>query len=261
MTKKITVVTPTIGKKELIQNIFSLYNQSYKDFNHLIVIDGAKHVQKIKELFKTEHIKWDVEKGEAHFYDENSNKYVFYVCILPHNVGADGFYSHRVIASFSHLINTEYCCFIDEDNMANSFHLGSCMEKMKYSNYDYVYALRSIHDEFGKFICYDECESLGKWPIYGNERNGYMIDTSCYFYRTSFIKNVAHLWHKKWGADRDFFDTLRNKLNHSNFECTNAFTIFYRLGGNENSVKEGFFISGNKIMEEIYNNKKFPWRT
>ena len=65
------------------------------------------------------------------------------------------------------------------------------------------------------------------------------------------------LFRSKWGADRQFFYAL--KQNFSNYNCTNANTVAYRLDGNSNSVTEDFFKVGNELNEQKYNGE-FPWK-
>jgi hypothetical protein len=242
---KTTIVTASVGNEKLIDCIESVRLQSMNPL-HIVVVDGYEYLDSVIDIL------------ESNMYYKNENQFTYKhmaddvhelkLCVLPNNVGSNGYYAHRVIASFAHLINTEYCMFLDEDNTIDKDHVETCFHSIS-NEYDYVFSLRKIMDVDGEYICDDLCESLGTTPIYNDISNGYLIDTSAYFYRTSFLVKVAHLWHGKWGADRRFLTTLNSKLCHTNFACTDKRTLNYRLGGNEGSVQKEFFLNGNKLME------------
>ena len=120
-----------------------------------------------------------------------------------------------------------------------------------------AYSLRNIVDKNGEFICTDDCESLGKWPVYFNNEI-FHIDTSCFAVRRDVAVRIGHAWYGQWGADRQFFGAI--KKHYPKFDCTNSYTVNYRLDGNPNSVTKEFFEQGNKLMLEKYNGK-LPWVT
>ena len=78
-----------------------------------------------------------------------------------------------------------------------------------------------IYDKDGEFICEDNCESLGKWPVYVNP-SVFHIDTSTFGVRRSVALAVGHAWYGQWGADRQFFSALRKHF--PNFEGTRQYT-------------------------------------
>lgn len=227
---KALVITPTTGNDidELIQNINSIRSQSIPT-KHLLVIDGIQFYQKIHDEIASKNEFLDVG-----------------LALVPFNTGGNGFYGHRIMAAFSHLHDFEYTLFLDEDNWFEPNHVESLINTIEKENYYFSHSFRNIYDKEGNFICLDECESLGLTPSVG----GYhLVDTSSYCFKTSFLIKVAQRWHKGWGADREFFNTmmsmesLRNKFNSSGLH-----TLNYRLGGNPNSVSKDFFIEGNKLM-------------
>ena len=114
----------------------------------------------------------------------------------------------------------------------------------------------NIHDKEGNFLCEDNCESLGKWPVYFNPQVHH-IDTSCFAIRRDIAVRIGHAWYGQWGADRQFFYAL--KENFSKYNCTNKNTVAYRLDGNPNSVNEDFFTKGNELQKEKYDGE-FPWK-
>jgi glycosyltransferase involved in cell wall biosynthesis len=237
----VVVITPTTGAESLARALLSVSRQTYKGrIKHLIVCDGPE--------FKS--------RTEAQTKD---NPNISFVC-LPENVGKDGFYGHRVYAAFPHLVNEDFVFFLDEDASYEPTHVETMVNMMIDGKYDWSYSLRNIVDQEGKFVCQDNCESLGEWPAYVGNENVHLIDTSCFGFRRNFIIQVCQIWHWGWGGDRRFFDTIWKTMGHTNFGTTKQYTVNYGLGGNPNSPTADFFIRGNKMMETKCNGT-FPWQT
>lgn len=231
---KVAVVTPTIGSVYLKQCIYSVDSQSYENLTHYIFADGKEYFDKIKQ------------------HTEGATK--VRLIGLEENVGK-GWYGHRVYAACSFLVDADIICYLDEDNWIEPNHIEKIVKKIEQGN-DWVFSLRKIFDKEGNYLCEDNCESLGKWPVYFNP-DVYHIDTSCFGVKRDVAIHVGHTWYGQWGADRKFFYTLRQ--NFPKFECTNDYTVCYRLDGNPNSVNREFFEQGNESSNEKYNGD-FPWR-
>ena len=232
---KIAVVTPTIASDHLTRCIDSVDKQTYEDIVHYIFIDGCQYEPKAREIL--------VGSSKTRMIE------------LEENVGK-GWYGHRVYAACSFLVNADVICYLDEDNFFEPNHIETVVKKLQEGN-DWVYSLRNIHDKEGKFLCEDNCESLGKWPVYFNSEVHH-IDPSCFAVRRDVAVRIGHAWYGQWGADRQFFGALKNHF--PKYSCTNQYTTNYRLDGNENSVNEEFFIEGNKINSEKYQGN-FPWKS
>ena len=232
---KVAVVTPTIASEHLKKCIDSVDKQTYEDIVHYIFIDGCQYEPKAREIL--------VGSSKTRMIE------------LEENVGK-GWYGHRVYAACSFLVNADVICYLDEDNFLEPNHIETVVKKLQEGN-DWVYSLRNIHDKEGKFLCEDNCESLGKWPVYFNPEVHH-IDTSCFAIRRDIAVHIGHSWYGKWGADRQFFSALKKYF--TKYDCTNQYTTNYRLDGNENSVNEKFFTEGNKINTEKYQGN-FPWKT
>jgi glycosyltransferase involved in cell wall biosynthesis len=232
---KVAVVTPTIASEHLKKCIDSVDKQTYEDIVHYIFIDGCQYEPKAREIL--------VGSSKTRMIE------------LEENVGK-GWYGHRVYAACSFLVNADVICYLDEDNFLEPNHIETVVKKLQEGN-DWVYSLRNIHDKEGKFLCEDNCESLGKWPVYFNPEVHH-IDTSCFAVRRDVAIHVGQHWYGKWGADRQFFGALKKYF--SKYDCTNQYTTNYRLDGNENSVNEKFFTEGNKINNEKHQGN-FPWKT
>lgn len=230
------VIVPTTGAKTLEKTIYSLAEQSYQNLTALIIIDGKEHRGKVDKILVDCHTRL--------------NKQV--VC-LSDNVGANGFYGHRVYAGFSHLINQDYVFFLDQDCWLEPNHIESMVDRLEQTKSDWVYSLRKITDKEGNFLCYDNCESLGKWQAWTET---YHIDTNCYCLKREVAVAIAGAWHGGWGQDRVVRATLVKYFPA--YECTKQYTVNYRLDGNEGSVTKEFFEHGNYKMTQKYSDK-FPW--
>ena len=234
MEIKVAVVTPTINSNHLKQCLESVNNQTYKNLTHYIFIDGCQYEPKVKELIR----------------DFPKTKYIE----LEENVGK-GWYGHRVYAACSFLVNADVIVYLDEDNWFDPCHIQKLVDKINQGN-DWAYSLRKIYDKEGNYLCEDNCESLGKWPVHFNP-DIHHIDTSCFGVRRDIAVQIGHFWYGQWGADRQFFNAI--KKHFPKYACTNDYTVCYRLDGNPNSVTKEFFEQGNEVNEKKYNGK-FPWK-
>ena len=238
---KALVVIPTTGAEVAADAIKSVLAQTVPT-DLLLVCDGEK-------------FRKDVESMVEEFHDERIT-----VCYLPYNTGGGGFYGHRIMAGFAHLIPHDYVLFLDQDNWFEPDHVDECIKEIERYSFDFVYSLRKVSDQNGHYVCNDDCESLGRWPAWVNEQ-AFLVDTSSYCYKTEFFNQVSYLWHHGWGADRRFFTILKDHFKHKNFGCTGKYTLNYRCGGNEGSVQPEFFLQGNAKMKEKYpGNYVLDWK-
>jgi glycosyltransferase involved in cell wall biosynthesis len=231
-----TVIIPTTGSPEVRNAIDSVLNQSYTTQCYVIV-DGEENYDKAKDII------------DDYIHDER-----FRVCYLPINVGAKGFYGHRVYAAFTHLIDTDYVMWLDQDNWLYQSHVAKCIETIQKRNLDWCYSLRQIYNKEGKFVCFDDCESLGKWQTYHGVHH---IDTNSYCVKTEVAIKLASAWHGGWGQDRVFLSAISHHF--PKWDCTNEYTTCYRVDGGKGSVNAEFFINGNEVMNKKYNGE-YPWR-
>jgi hypothetical protein len=67
--------------------------------------------------------------------------------------------------------------------------------------------LRKIYDKQGNYICEDNCESLGKWPVYFNDEV-FHVDTSSFAVKRDVAVRIGQSWYGQWGADRQFFQNI-----------------------------------------------------
>ena len=231
---KVAIVTPTIGSEHLVRCVDSVDKQTYSDLTHYVFIDG--------------------EQSELSVIDKIEGATKVKKIVLEENVGK-GWYGHRVYSACSFLVNADVICYLDEDNWYEPNHVEKLVDKIKQGN-DWAYSLRKIYDKDGNFLCNDDCESLGKWPVYFNGEV-FHIDTSSFAIRRDIAVRIGHAWYGQWGADRQFFSALKNHF--PKFDCSNDYTMCYRLDGNPNSVTQEFFDKGNAASSEKYPTG-FPWK-
>jgi glycosyltransferase involved in cell wall biosynthesis len=232
-----TVIIPTTGAYDVKQAIESVLEQTYETQIY-VVIDGLRFEDKVDDILNK--VRGDFTN--VHF------------CTLPINVGANGFYGHRVYAAFTHLINTDYVLYLDQDCWMRPNHVESLIDTIESNNLDWAYSLRSIWSQDGAFICLDNCESLGpEWPIMGYPH----VDTNCYCIKTSVATKVASAWHGGWGQDRVFLNVL--STHFKSYKCSSLYTLNYRMGGDTNAVNANFFVENNMKVEKHYNGE-LPWR-
>ena len=227
---KVAIVTPTIGSEHLQRCLDSVRKQSYKDIEHYIFIDGKEHEEKVRTI----------TKNETHI-------------LLEQNVGK-GWYGHRVYSACSFLVNADAICYLDEDNWFEPEHVKELVRAL--GDKEWAYSLRKIYDKQGEYLCEDNCESLGKWPVYFNDKVHH-IDTSSFIVRRDIAVRIGHAWYGQWGADRQFFTALSSYF--PNYNCSGSHSLCYRLDGNPNSVTKEFFDKGNQINQQKYNGE-FPWK-
>jgi hypothetical protein len=151
-------------------------------------------------------------------------------------------------------VNADIICYLDEDNWFDPEHVSSLVREIE-KGADWAYSLRKIYNKNGEYICEDNCESLGKWPVYFND-SIFHIDTSSFAVKRDVATRIGHSWYGQWGADRQFFANLKHHF--PNYECTTEHTLCYRLDGNPNSVTEQFFRDGNSSTLKKYN--ELPWK-
>ena len=252
---KFAIVTPTIGTPHLKKCIQSVQNQSYDNITHYIFADGEEHYVDVHSIIFRQ-LSILPEPTELSIKSMKTIKTIS----LDENVGK-GWYGHRVYAACSFLVNADMIIYLDEDNWLEPTHVEEFYKLFKMMDWNpdskdlqWAYSLRKIYNKEEKFICNDDCESLGLWPVFFDE--AHHIDTSCFCIPKRVAVQIGHSWYAQGGADRKFFSNLSHYFNK--FTCTGKYTLCYRLDGNDNSVTADFFLKGNQINKQKYHNK-FPW--
>lgn len=241
--KSVTVITPSIGSEKLQDALRSVQSQTYNNITHLVVADGLEEYQdRVLDVIQRTYVSRP---------DKN-----LVLVSAPENTGANGFYGHRIYAGYSHLINSDYIFFLDEDNWYEEDHVASLVEVLDRGN-DFAYSLRKIFNPDKSYVADDNCEALGKWPIYfSHEDPQYLVDTSAFAFNRKFLQQTCHHWHHGWGGDRYY---LYNAFRYNpKWDTNRKHTLCYRLDGNPGSVNADFFIKGNEEQMKHYNGE-LPW--
>ena len=244
---KVSIITSTIGKPQLANCISSVRNQTYKDIEHIIVVDGKEHWDKANEIL----LALEFPNGVSE-----------HVCALPFSTGKDRFNGHRIYGAFSFLNNGDYFIWLDDDNSLEPNHVESLVNLVKEKNLDWAFSMRQIVDDDNNFICYDDCESLGLWRSVIND---YFVDLNCFFVKREVALAMSPVWFRKARepgvieVDRAISGILMNEKNKLKFDTTKQHTLKYRVGSTAISVQAEFFKRGNEAMLKHYNGK-LPWK-
>jgi glycosyltransferase involved in cell wall biosynthesis len=233
----VTIITPTIGTKHLKQCADSVNTQTYQNIQHLIVVDGKEYRKKAEQ-----QILHDVD-----------------VFVLPYNTGHDQYNGHRIYGASTFLAKGDYIIFLDEDNWLDPIHVETLVQAVE--DNAWAYSLRKIVDSEGKYICNDDCESLGNWQSILND---YFVDVNCYMVRKDIALNFAPGWYRRarHPQEQPEVDRLLSMwLRQNNFKanCAGDYTVNYRVASRADSVTGEFFLKGNVYMNDRMNGE-YPWR-
>ena len=245
---KVSVITATTGNARLANCIESVRNQTYKNIEHVVVVDGRSRWESVSEIL------------DALEFPNGSNEHVI---VLPHPTGLNRFNGHRIYGGFSFLASGDYIAWLDDDNEFTPSHIESLVRITEEKNLDWAYSLRQIVDSEGKFICNDDCENLGK---YKSVINDHFVDVSCFFVRRELAVNIAPVWYRQarppqgvMEVDRALTAVLIHEQNKLKFDTNNDYTVKYQVGSTGISVQADFFINGNAEMLKRYAGK-LPWK-
>ena len=252
---KVSVITPTTGNPYLSECIASVRAQTYKNIEHIVVVDGQER------WGATQGILFDVEFPQGAERGANSNEHV---CVLPYPTGINRYNGHRVYGAATYFADGDYHLWLDDDNMLEPNHIESLVKLVQEKNLDWAYSFRKIIDKDGKVLCLDDCESLGMWASILHPQD-FFVDVNCYFVKKSVAVGLSPVWYRKFREpgqmeiDRAIAHTLMSRENNLKFDCTRDHTVKYRVGNTGLSVQAEFFLQGNERMLERHNGI-LPWK-
>jgi hypothetical protein len=238
----VSVITPTIGSDKLARAIESVQAQTYSRLEHLIVVDGAEGETPARAALPS------------------NPRHPCHLVALPFNTGADGFKGHRIYGAAVYLVSGRYVAFLDEDNWFEPRHIESLMELVESRGLEWAHALRNIVDREGRLVTQDDCESLGKWPMWLHP-TAHLVDMNCYLLRRDTAVEFSPRFHRR-SRDVKSPDALlcQYLLKESpHFDTNGDYTVNYTVGSGPNSVTADFFLRGNAAMRQQYPDG-FPWR-
>lgn len=235
----VTIITATTGTKYLQQNIDSVRKQTYKNVDHLVVIDGYQYKHKLSYM--------DIPAAV--------NK-VF----LPYNTGHDQYNGHRIYGAGTFLAKGDYIIYLDEDNWLEPTHVESLVNTI--GGKQWAYSLRKITNMAGEFVCNDDCESLG--PQHVSVINDYLVDVNCFFIEKKLAVSLCSYWYRRARNpnEQPEVDRMLTQVLMENFIVgapTNQYTVNYRAGNRADSVQPEFFLKGNEYMKQRLNGD-LPWK-
>lgn len=243
----VTVVTAAIGHRNLLKNLASVQQQTYRRVEHFVVIDGLEHRRQV----------------EATIAELPETSQPLQVIVLPHATGKDRWCGHRIYGAMSFLVNSEFVCYLDEDNWFEPDHVESLVAVIQATESKWGFSLRNIVDENGQFIAPDLCESLGNLHPVFNAPGVHLVDTSCYMLRREVAVQFAPAWYGQTRPGRGAMERDRLVCKTLLEECpqvcsTRRHTLNYTVGNRPDSVKAGFFLRGNEVMRRKYPGG-LPW--
>ena len=245
----IAVITGATGKSTLRRAIQSVQAQTVLGTHtvrvqHWIIIDGCQFEDSTRKLL-----------GKMPVPMNDLSSYAQHVVVLPENTGGSGYLCHRINAALPFLINTDYVCFLDEDNAYEPTHLQHLFAAVTERGARWGHSLRSIVDPDGSVVCMDACESLGAISHTCCGRDDRLIDTNCYLMERCLARELAPLWYVKarepgrLEADRAICKTL---LSHEpTCGISRHHSVRYTVDGRSDSVKKEFFLRGNALFKNL----------
>ena len=245
---KVTVITATVGNPLLGHTLRSVANQTHKDIQHLLVVDGPDHSEKVHDHMR----QLELEDVDLSHVD---------VIAMPYSIGKNRWNGHRIYAAGAFQAEGEFVIYLDDDNSLEPTHVKDCLDVIAAGN-DWAYSFRNIVDKEHKFLCQDNCESLGKWASVLGEKD-FFIDVNCYFIPTMLAIHLGPAWYRKFRepgkpeVDRVLAATLMN--NNLKFDTTYRHTVNYTVGNSPLSVQPEFFENGNRVMRERFPDG-LPWK-
>lgn len=246
---KVTVITATVGNPLLEKCLRSVANQTHKDIQHLLVVDGPEHHKKVGEVVQQLEVHQDVNLSHLN------------TLAMPYSIGKDRWNGHRIYAAGAFQAEGDFIIYLDDDNSLEPTHIKDCLDVIAAGN-DWAYSFRNIVDKNHKFLYQDNCESLGKWASVLGEKD-FFIDVNCYFIPTMLAIHLGPAWYRKFRepgkpeVDRVLAHTLMN--NNLKFDTTYKHTVNYTVGNSPLSVQPEFFENGNRVMRERYPDG-LPWK-
>ena len=253
MSDSAIVIIATIGKESLARAIESAYEQKYErgpgGLECLVVVDGPEFDQRARAVYHDA-----IRKRDADWID---------IVTLPQNTGRNGYVCHRIYGAMPMLVNQDYIFYLDDDNWFDPDHVQNCIKACEENELDWCYAMRNVYKD-GEFLCRDECESVGMWPVWYNPNHSH-IDTNCYCIRREVAVQMAPHWHEsrydkdgkvQASVDTKICEIMKRKFPR--FAMVPKFTVNYELGSWELSPKPEFFMDGNARFAERFGGR-LPW--
>lgn len=247
---KVSIITAAAGNLLLRDCIESVRAQTYKNIEHIVVVDGRE--------------RWTSKVEEILLAAEFPNGVNEHVCVLPYATGTNRYNGHRVYGGTTYFADGDYHIWLDDDNMIEPDHVENLVNLVTEKKLHWAYSFRKIIDKDNNVVCLDDCESLGKWASIIDLRD-HFVDVNCYFVAKHVAVMLSPIWYRKFREpgqmeiDRAIATVLMHPDNKLNYDCTQEYTVRYRVGNTGLSVNADFFLKGNEAMLQRHNGI-LPWK-
>ena len=217
------VIMPTIGRKEIVRAIESVYAQ--RGVNRIQLLIGFDtSTDEMNELADL------LSRPPAHvtpclFYPGYSTSVRHGGLHLAKDGGV-------LRCALTYLANSKFVSYLDDDNWWLDTHLSELLAAI--DGYDWAFSLRWFVDpKTNKTICIDDWESVGPNKGIFIRKFGGFVDPNCLMFNKLTCWECVALWNfplkrdvKGMSADRNIFNYLRN---HSKPGETGNPSVYYVL--------------------------------
>jgi hypothetical protein len=232
----IAVITGSTGDPLLAEAARSVVRQTWAaHIEHWIVVDGPQFEHATCRII-----------GKLPESDV-----VHRILVLPTNTGGSGYVCHRINGAVPWLVDTDYVCFLDQDNMFDETHVQKLVEALPAGG-RWAHSLRKIVNKEGVVVCLDACESLGGLCHTVLNPRDRLVDTNTYLLDRTLAVQISSLWNVRarqqgvMEADRQVCRTL---LQHEPVHgVSRSHSVQYRVDGRADSVSAIFFKRGNAVL-------------
>ena len=143
------------------------------------------------------------------------------------------------------------------------YHAKKVLETFNEKKCQWVFSLRSIWDQHGKFICEDNFESIGFYPVW-NTKDYYLIAGDSFCLPQTMAISVAHFLtlSRELGqrTDKFIFDNMLRLF--PKLSCTNTYTYHWQLNRGTpeqlNFAKQ-WYLRGQQYMREKFPEGNYPF--
>jgi len=123
----ITVITASTGNPLAVKCINSVFDQTYPNIQHLIVVDGVEHLNKVQEAV-----------NNSRFLPSPGRR--LDIIPLPYSTGKNGYLCHRIYGGAPFFAEGEYISYLDDDNTYREDHLEKSIKSLDNPKRDWVYS-------------------------------------------------------------------------------------------------------------------------
>lgn len=233
----VTVITSSIGRKELRQTIESVRAQTYP-CRHYVYVNGSMFHDRAREILN------DYPQVTAIYLPENTGDY---------GVGAS---MADVFAAASFLTTSDWIFYLNDDDFYDTNHVESIMTHIKTNKLLWAYSLRKFVNIDGSYVCDDNWCNLGHWAPLGGGAN--LVDNSCYAIHRSLAIKYGRAWTAMpYIADRCFLSALME--SKAPYGSPGLYTVNYRLGTGTATDSLDKYLKCDESAKAAYPDG-FPWQ-